>query len=232
MTAARSQGHGGHARQGERRPQPKRTSSTAAALMIGVSLVAFNTILASSSYGRIVDLGVAVLDTVARPRAGRSATRFACASPATGEQRLTVAMTFRNKASSACPPTTPTSPTISTGRADRPAGHREHAGPLGLRADPGTGLLRAVGMARRQMRAMVRWESVIIALFGTGMGLAIGLFFSWALVKAGPDQATLTVPLGQLAAITLVAAMAGVVAAILPARRASRLNVLAAIAAE
>lgn len=92
------------------------------------------------------------------------------------------------------------------------------------------GLLRAVGMGRRQMRAMVRWESVIIALFGTGMGLAIGLCFSWALVKAGPDQATLTVPVGQLAAIILVAALAGVVAAILPARRASRLNVLAAIA--
>jgi putative ABC transport system permease protein len=94
------------------------------------------------------------------------------------------------------------------------------------------GLLRAVGMARRQVRAMVRWESVIIALFGTGMGLAIGLFFSWALLKAGPDQATLTVPVGQLAAITLVAALAGVVAAVPPARRASRLDVLAAIATE
>jgi putative ABC transport system permease protein len=94
------------------------------------------------------------------------------------------------------------------------------------------GLLRAIGMARRQVRAMVRWESVIIALFGTCMGLVIGLFFSWAMVKAVPDQAALTVPLGQLAAGTLLAALAGVIAAILPARRAARLDVLAAISTE
>ena len=94
------------------------------------------------------------------------------------------------------------------------------------------GLLRAIGMARRQVRAIVRWESVIIALFGTGLGLVIGLFFSWAMVKAVPDQAALTVPLGQLAAGTVIAAIAGVLAAIGPARRAARLDVLAAIATE
>jgi putative ABC transport system permease protein len=94
------------------------------------------------------------------------------------------------------------------------------------------GLLRAIGMARRQVRAMVRWESVIIALFGTCMGLVIGLFFSWAMVKAVPDQAALTVPVGQLAAGTLVAALAGVIAAVFPARRAARLDVLAAISTE
>jgi putative ABC transport system permease protein len=94
------------------------------------------------------------------------------------------------------------------------------------------GLLRAIGMARRQVRAMVRWESVTIALFGTGMGLAIGLFLGWAAVKAMPGQATLTVPLGQLAAGTVGAALAGVAAAILPARRAARLDVLSAIATE
>jgi putative ABC transport system permease protein len=92
------------------------------------------------------------------------------------------------------------------------------------------GLLRAIGMARRQVRAMVRWESVIIALFGTCMGLVIGLFFGWAMVRA--QEIALTVPAGQLAAGALVAAVAGVVAAILPARRASRLDVLAAIATE
>jgi putative ABC transport system permease protein len=78
------------------------------------------------------------------------------------------------------------------------------------------GLLRAIGMPRRQVRAMVRWESVIIALFGTGLGLVIGLFFSWAMIKAVPDQAALTVPVGQLAAGTVVAAVAGVLAAIGP----------------
>jgi putative ABC transport system permease protein len=94
------------------------------------------------------------------------------------------------------------------------------------------GLLRAIGMARRQVRAMVRWESVIIALFGTCLGLLIGLFFSWAMVRAVADQVALTVPAGQLAVGALIAAVAGVLAAILPARRAARLNVLAAISTE
>jgi putative ABC transport system permease protein len=89
-----------------------------------------------------------------------------------------------------------------------------------------------MGMARRQIRAMVRWESVLIALFGTSMGLVIGLFFSWAMVKALPDQATLTVPVGQLALGTLGAALAGVIAAILPARRAAHLDILAAISTD
>ena len=76
---------------------------------------------------------------------------------------------------------------------------------------------------------MVRWESVIIALFGTCLGLVIGLFFSWAMVKAVPDQAAPTVPIGQLALGTVVAAVAAVLAAIGLARRAARLDVLAAI---
>jgi putative ABC transport system permease protein len=79
---------------------------------------------------------------------------------------------------------------------------------------------------------MVRWESVIIALFGTCIGLVNGLFFSWAMVKALPDQAMLMVPIGQLAAGTLLAALAGMVAAILPARRAARLDILAAISTD
>jgi putative ABC transport system permease protein len=94
------------------------------------------------------------------------------------------------------------------------------------------GLLRAIGMARRQVRAMVRWESVIIALFGTCLGLLIGLFFSWAMVRAVADQVALTIPAGQLALGALAAAVAGVLAAIVPARRAARLNVLAAISTE
>ena len=50
------------------------------------------------------------------------------------------------------------------------------------------GLLRAVGMTRRQLRSTVRWESVIIALLGTVLGLVIGLFFGWALVQALKDE--------------------------------------------
>jgi putative ABC transport system permease protein len=95
------------------------------------------------------------------------------------------------------------------------------------------GLLRAVGMTRRQVRSMVRWESVIIALLGAVLGLAVGLFASWAMVTAVADEgARLRFPVGQLAAVTLIAALAGMLAAVLPAQRASRLNVLAAIATE
>jgi putative ABC transport system permease protein len=94
------------------------------------------------------------------------------------------------------------------------------------------GLLRAVGMTRRQLRATVRWESVIIALFGTAMGLVIGLFFGVALVKALNEQGitVLRIPIASLAVVTVIAALAGVAAAILPARRASKLDVLNAIA--
>lgn len=96
------------------------------------------------------------------------------------------------------------------------------------------GLMRAVGMTRAQTRSMVRWEATIIAVFGSTLGLAIGTFFGWAVVRALADQGidTLTVPIGSLALVTLIAAAAGATAAILPARRAARLDVLAALASQ
>ena len=96
------------------------------------------------------------------------------------------------------------------------------------------GLLRAVGMTRRQLRSVIRWESVIIALFGTLLGLAIGLFFGWSLVQALKDEGIIafTVPVGQIVTIVLVGALAGVGAAVLPGRRAARLDVLRAITTE
>jgi putative ABC transport system permease protein len=96
------------------------------------------------------------------------------------------------------------------------------------------GLLRAVGMTRSQVRSTVRWESVLIALLGTTLGLAIGLFFGWAMAKAMRSQGftEFSLPFGQLLVLAVLAAIAGVVAAIWPARRASRLNVLAAISSE
>ncbi len=93
------------------------------------------------------------------------------------------------------------------------------------------GLLRAVGMARHQVRSIVRWEAVLIALFGTGIGLAVGLGFGWALVRAlsGEGFNRLAVPVGQLTVIVALAAVAGVVTAVLPARRAARVEVLTAL---
>ena len=93
------------------------------------------------------------------------------------------------------------------------------------------GLLRAVGMQRRQVRAGVRWEAVLIALLGTAIGTVLGLGFGWALVRAlsreGIDH--LAVPGVRLVVVAAVAAVAAVVAAALPARRAARLDVLDAI---
>ena len=96
------------------------------------------------------------------------------------------------------------------------------------------GLLRAVGMLRSQTRAMIRWESMIIALIGALLGTGIGTFFGWALVSALRSEGIteLAIPAGQLAGYVIVAGVAGVVAALPPARRAARLNVLDAIASE
>jgi putative ABC transport system permease protein len=96
------------------------------------------------------------------------------------------------------------------------------------------GLLRAVGMSRAQLRAAVRWEALIIALFGTVIGLGVGLLFGWAIVQALSSEGfnQLRVPVGQLSAVTGLAGLAGVAAAVLPARRAARLDVLTAIATQ
>jgi putative ABC transport system permease protein len=96
------------------------------------------------------------------------------------------------------------------------------------------GLLRAVGMARKQTRSMIRWEAVIISLFGALLGIAVGILFGWAFVSALNDQGIteFAVPFGQLIIYVVFAGLAGIVAAIPPARRAARLNVLEAIASE
>jgi len=96
------------------------------------------------------------------------------------------------------------------------------------------GLLRAVGMTRSQMRSTVRWESVIIALLGTFLGFVIGVFVGWLLIQAFADQglSVFRVPVTQLVVIVVLSALAGVAAAILPARRAARLDVLKAITSE
>jgi putative ABC transport system permease protein len=96
------------------------------------------------------------------------------------------------------------------------------------------GLLRAVGMTRTQLRNAVRYESVIIALLGTGLGLVIGVGFGAAVLRALSEEGVsdLVVPAGPFAVIAVLAVVAGVVAAVLPARRAARLDVLAALQAD
>lgn len=96
-------------------------------------------------------------------------------------------------------------------------------------------ILRAVGQTRRQLRRMVRDESVVISLFGTVGGLAVGGLLGWALVQAvasSSDVATFSVPLGQLVIILVVGTFAGAVAGIRPARRAARMNVVQGIQSE
>jgi putative ABC transport system permease protein len=94
------------------------------------------------------------------------------------------------------------------------------------------GLLRAVGMTRRQLRTAIRWESVLISLFGTALGFVLGVGGAWGITKAVADQgvSTFVLPVQQLAVIVGLAVLAGVLAALGPARRAGRLNVLDAIA--
>lgn len=98
------------------------------------------------------------------------------------------------------------------------------------------GLLRAVGQTRAQLRAMVRWESVLVAAFGTAGGLALGGLLGWVIVKAaegaGDTPFAFAVPPAQLMVVGVVGLTAGAIAGWRPARRAARLDVLRANATE
>ena len=90
------------------------------------------------------------------------------------------------------------------------------------------GLLRAVGTTRRQVRRIVRYESVITSVIGATLGVVVGVVFG-GLVIYRLDELPFALPILQIIAFFVVAIVAGIVAAILPARRASRLNVLDAL---
>lgn len=104
------------------------------------------------------------------------------------------------------------------------------------------GILRAVGMSRRQLAAAVRIEAVVVAVLGTLLGMAFGLFTGWCLTRPlfndpsqsipGAEVATFSWPLAQLGVIALLGIVIGVVASLLPAWRATRLDVLDAIRTE
>jgi putative ABC transport system permease protein len=90
------------------------------------------------------------------------------------------------------------------------------------------GMLRAIGMTRRQVRRMIRHESIITALIGAAIGIALGVVLAGLLI-ARVDFIVLSLPIGQLIVFAIAAVFVGIIAAIFPARRASRLNVLQAL---
>jgi putative ABC transport system permease protein len=96
------------------------------------------------------------------------------------------------------------------------------------------GLLRAVGMGRRQLRRIIRWEAVVVAVFGGLLGIVIGTPLGAAISSAMPKSfiSTVAIPWSTLAIMLVLAMVAGLLAAVLPAWRAGRMNVLAAIASE
>lgn len=95
------------------------------------------------------------------------------------------------------------------------------------------GLLRAVGMTRRQIRSSIRYEASIVAIMGTVLGLVVGSFFAWLGVQAiGDFLPEFAIPWATLAGIALLGVLCGITAGVLPARRAANMNVLDAIATE
>jgi putative ABC transport system permease protein len=91
-------------------------------------------------------------------------------------------------------------------------------------------MLRAIGMSRRQVRTMVRYEAVITALIGAVLGMALGLVFATLMAEPLKDEGfTLSYPVFSLVLLLVFAALAGVLSAIVPAARASRLDVLEAL---
>ncbi|NBE52636.1 ABC transporter permease [Streptomyces boluensis] len=97
------------------------------------------------------------------------------------------------------------------------------------------GMLRAIGLDRKGIKRMVRMESLVISLFGGVLGIGLGVFFGWAageLIGSSIATYELVLPWGRMGLFLALAALVGILAALWPARRAARLNMLSAIKAE
>ena len=90
------------------------------------------------------------------------------------------------------------------------------------------GMLRAIGMSRRQLRRMIRHESIVTAMIGAALGIPVGIVLA-IMVGQAIEYPTFTIPVGTLVVFVIAAILAGILAAIFPARRAARLNVLQAL---
>ena len=92
------------------------------------------------------------------------------------------------------------------------------------------GMLRAIGTTRRQLRRMIRWESVLTAIIGGVLGVLIGILFGWITAQGlAAEGIVFVLPIPTLLIFLALSIVAGVVAAILPARRAAKLDVLEAL---
>jgi putative ABC transport system permease protein len=92
------------------------------------------------------------------------------------------------------------------------------------------GMLRAIGMTRSQVRRMIRHESIVTALIGAALGIAVGVFLAILTTQALSDEGVvLEIPWTTIGVFVVGTIVAGMLAAILPARRASRLNILEAL---
>jgi putative ABC transport system permease protein len=91
-------------------------------------------------------------------------------------------------------------------------------------------MLRAIGTTRRQLRRMIRYESVLTAVLGGLLGVAVGIVFGYVMSTALEDEGlSFVLPIGTIIVFMIIAILAGVLAAIFPARRAAKLNVLEAL---
>jgi putative ABC transport system permease protein len=93
-------------------------------------------------------------------------------------------------------------------------------------------VLRAIGQQRKQTSSTVRWESVLISVLGTVIGLVIGVAFGAAIIRAARDSGfnTISIPPVQLIIVTVLGALAGVAASVFPAYKASKTDIMAALA--